>query len=81
MTIKSPHRDLDLDRDLDFLKEAFFRNLKIKTLNFLSTSKKVTSLGSGCGTVDSVFASNTRGPGFESSHRLLLLNILTVICL
>ena len=30
--------------------------------------------GSGCGAVDRAVASNTRGPGFESSHRQLLLN-------
>ena len=35
--------------------------------------------GSGCGTVDSTVASDTRGPGFESSHRqLLLFNLFTV---
>ena len=26
-------------------------------------------LGSGCGTIDRAVAYNTRGPGFESSHR------------
>ena len=31
-------------------------------------------MGSGCGTVDSVDAIDTRGPGFESCHRQLLLN-------
>ena len=30
--------------------------------------------GSGCGTVDSVVASYTRGPESESSHHQLLLN-------
>ena len=29
---------------------------------------------SGCGTVGNAVASDTRGPGFESSHRQLLLN-------
>ena len=38
--------------------------------------------GSGCGAVGRVVASNTRGPGFESSHRQLLLNIylLLTVC-
>ena len=31
-------------------------------------------LGSGCGTVGSTVASDTRGPGFQSSYRQLLLN-------
>ena len=30
--------------------------------------------GSGCGAVGRAVASDTRGPGFESSHRQLLLN-------
>ena len=30
--------------------------------------------GCGCGTVCSAVASDNRGPGFESSHRQLLLN-------
>ena len=33
-----------------------------------------TFLGSGCGTVDSAAAFDTRGRGFDSSHRKLLLN-------
>ena len=33
---------------------------------------------SDCGTVDSMVASDSRGPGFESSHRQILLNILPV---
>ena len=39
-------------------------------------------LGCGCGTVGSAVASDTRGPGFESSHRQLLLNIylLLTVC-
>ena len=39
-------------------------------------------LGSGCGAVGRAVASNTRGPGFESSHRQLLLNIylLLTVC-
>ena len=34
------------------------------------------------GTVDSAVASDTRGPGFESSHRRLLLNnyLLLTVC-
>ena len=33
---------------------------------------------SGCGTVDRSVTSNTRGPGFESRNRQLLINIFTV---
>ena len=38
--------------------------------------------GSGCGAVGGVVAYDTRGPGFESSHRQLLLNIylLLTVC-
>ena len=36
---------------------------------------KKTGDGSDCGTVDSAVAYETRGPGFESSHRQLLSNI------
>ena len=47
--------------------------------------KKVTKYlfgGSGCGTVGRAVAYDTRGPGFESSHRQLLLNIylLLTVC-
>ena len=35
------------------------------------------SQGSGCGTVVAV-AFDSRGPGFESNHRQLLLNIFTI---
>ena len=38
-------------------------------------------MGSGCGTVGSAVVTATKGPGFESSHRQLLLNnylLLTV---
>ena len=40
------------------------------------------SLGSGRGSVGRAVASNIRGPGFESSHRQLLLNIylLLTVC-
>ena len=37
--------------------------------------------GSGCGADDSTVASDSRGPGFESRHWQLLLNIFTVDCL
>ena len=38
--------------------------------------------GSGCGAVGRAVASYIRGPGFESSHRQLLLNIylLLTVC-
>ena len=37
---------------------------------------------SGCGAVGRAVACNPRGPGFESSHRQLLLNIylLLTVC-
>ena len=46
------------------------------------TLAKYWDLGSGCGAVGRAVASNTRGPGFESSHRQLLLNIylLLTVC-
>ena len=37
-------------------------------------------LVSGCGAVGRAVASDFRGPGFQSSHRLLLVNIFTVNC-
>ena len=42
----------------------------------------ILRLGSGCGAVGRAVASDTRGPGFESSHRQLLLNIylLLTVC-
>ena len=42
----------------------------------------VKVVGSGCGAIGRAVASNTRGPGFESSHRQLLLNIylLLTVC-
>ena len=44
--------------------------------------KKIKHMGSGCGAVGRAVASDTRGPGFESSHRQLLLNIylLLAVC-
>ena len=41
---------------------------------------KIVSVGTGCGTVDIAVASDSEGPGLESSHRQLLLNklLLTV---
>ena len=46
------------------------------------TLAKYWDLGSGCGVVGRAVASNTRGPGFESSHQQLLLNIylLLTVC-
>ena len=39
-------------------------------------SKKVCGLGSGCGSVGTAFASDSRDPWFESSHRQkIILNI------
>ena len=36
-------------------------------------------MGSGCGTIDSAVTSDTRAPGFESSHRQLLFNIYLLL--
>ena len=49
-------------------------------LNFLSFNS--WPQGSGCGAVGRAVAYDTRGPGFESSHRQLLLNIylLLTVC-
>ena len=43
---------------------------------------RVGTGGSGCGAVGRAVASDTRGPGFESSHQQLLLNIylLLTVC-
>ena len=45
-----------------------------QSFQFASLSSVYFYKGSGCGTVDSVVASDTRRPGFESSHRKLQLN-------
>ena len=39
-------------------------------------------MGSGCGTIDSTVASNSRELGFEYGHRQLLLNnyLLLTLC-
>ena len=44
--------------------------------------KNKSFLGSGCGAVGRAVTSETRGSGFESSHRQLLLNIylLLTVC-
>ena len=49
---------------------------------FKMNYKVTRTLGSGCGAVGRAVASDTRGPGFESSHRQLLLNIylLLTVC-
>ena len=44
-------------------------------------SNKSLKLCSGCDAVGRAVTSDTRGPGFESSHRQLLLTIFTVNCL
>ena len=48
----------------------------------LLRDKLTLEKGSGCGAVGRAVAFNTRGPGFESSHRQLLLNIylLLTVC-
>ena len=45
-------------------------------------NNNITEKGSGCGAVGRAVASETRGPGFESSHLQLLLNIylLLTVC-
>ena len=71
-----------------FWAQEFFVGIQ-KLLCHCCRSKKLfatyqsnTILGSGCGAVGRAVASNTRGPGFESSHRQLLLNIylLLTVC-
>ena len=42
----------------------------------MSRAKKQPS---GCGAVGKAVASNIKGPGFESSHRQLLLNIFLLL--
>ena len=43
------------------------------------TSQRNKGMGSGCGAVGRAVAYDTRGPGFESSHRQLLLNIYLLL--
>ena len=40
---------------------------------------RLDRLGSGCGAVGRAVASDTRGPGFESSHWHLLWNIYLLL--
>ena len=49
---------------------------------FFLEKDRVRCLISGCGTVNRAVASKTRRPGFESSHRQLLLNnyLLLTVC-
>ena len=49
---------------------------------FLCIKRCRKSVVSGCGAVGRAVACNPRGPGFESSHRQLLLNIylLLTVC-
>ena len=50
--------------------------------NATTTGLTFAISGSGCSSVGRAFASNTRGPRFESSHRQLILNqyFLLTIC-
>ena len=48
------------------LTEQSLSTQEDRGLNPVNTS---LFLGSGCGTIDRAVAYNTRGPGFESSHR------------
>ena len=54
-------------------------DVKFMRNNLLS---KISNVGSGCGAVGRAVAYDTRGPGFDSSHRQLLLNIylLLTVC-
>ena len=53
-----------------------------KSVKYKIFTSKYKSWGSGCGAVGRGVASDTRGPGFKSSHRQLLLNIylLLTVC-
>ena len=42
------------------------------------TKRKVTLMGSGCGSVGRAVASDTRGPRFESSYRQKKIYILNI---
>ena len=45
----------------------------------IPTAPHIIIPGSGCGAIGRVFSSDIRGPGFESSHRQLLLNIYSLL--
>ena len=53
-----------------------------KTKMLKTKTNSLIILGSGCGAVGRAVAYDTRGPGFESSHRQLLFeHLFTVNCL
>ena len=59
--------------------------LKVKVVTVIQRHlplQSITYWGSSCGAVGRAIASNTRGPGFESSHWQLLLNnyLLLTVC-
>ena len=57
-------------------------NLSLNLLANYNFKLKLKFPGSGCGAVGRAVAYDTSGPGFESSHRQLLLNIhlLLTVC-
>ena len=71
----------------DFVTELYltFWKLSVQQLKSIQTTfiqTMMTILGSGCGAVGRAVTYDTRGPGFESSHRQLLFeHLFTVNCL
>ena len=71
----------------NFLKMLIVKKIQndekiLGTVNENGTKNLLAAKGSGCGAVDSAVASNTRGSGFASIHRQLLLNnsFLLTVC-
>ena len=60
----------------------FIELLIVKKRRGCNQQLSLTNLGSGCGAVGRAVAFDTRGPGFDSSHWQLLLNIylLLTVC-
>ena len=59
-----------------------FQNQATKIVSTIKLKSNIVVLGIGCGAVDSLVASDYRGPGFQSSHKQLLLSnyLLLTVC-
>ena len=57
------------------LSGAFIGITVVTIANIVAPAEQRDGMGSGCDAVGRAVASNTRKPGFESSHQQLLLNI------
>ena len=55
------------------IRLVWYRSIFIQSPK--NPGRNILAVGSGCGAVGRAVATDTRGLGFESSHRQLLLNI------